>query len=54
MRTLFGQITLQKLGCVLDSIANLKNTADHAVVRPRVFVLFFSRYCIRTNKFIKE
>jgi hypothetical protein len=35
MRTFFGQIALWKLGCALDSIANLRNTADHAVVRPR-------------------
>jgi hypothetical protein len=35
MRTFFGQITPRKLGCALDLIANLKNTADHAVVRPR-------------------
>jgi hypothetical protein len=25
----------------LDSTANLKNIADHAVVRPRVFLCFF-------------
>jgi hypothetical protein len=29
------QITSRKLGCVLDLIANLKNTVDHAVVCPR-------------------
>jgi hypothetical protein len=34
MRTFFGQIMSRKLGCALDLIANLKNTADHAVVRP--------------------
>jgi hypothetical protein len=31
MRTFFGQIMSRKLGCTLDSIANLKNTADQYI-----------------------